>query len=136
MATYRVKPGFRFGAANQYGPSDLVELPADAASAFLDKLEPVVAVPAQPDDTQTEDDEPQDTLPQDDETPAEEDAQEDAEGEPLPIYGAFPGAEHLTRAGFVFLDDVPRDRDALIAVRGIGEATADAILAALASLEG
>lgn len=40
MATYRVRPGFSFGAFNQYGPGALVELTDFEASGFMDKLEP------------------------------------------------------------------------------------------------
>lgn len=46
MATWRVRPGFTFGAFNQFGPGDLVELSAFEAGGFLDKLEP--ASPAEP----------------------------------------------------------------------------------------
>lgn len=46
--TYRVRPGFRFGAQNQHGPGDLVELEEAAALGFLDKLELVEEVEAPP----------------------------------------------------------------------------------------
>lgn len=46
--TYRVRPGFRFGAHNQHGPGDLVELDEAAALGFLDKLELVQEVEAPP----------------------------------------------------------------------------------------
>lgn len=38
MATYRVKPGYWHGAANQYGPGDNIELSVEEAAGFLDKL--------------------------------------------------------------------------------------------------
>ena len=41
MATYRVRPGFTFGAFNQHKPGVLVELTEFEAGGFLDKLEPV-----------------------------------------------------------------------------------------------
>lgn len=41
MAEYRVKAGMRFGAQNQYGPGDKVELSVGEAAGFLDKLERV-----------------------------------------------------------------------------------------------
>lgn len=47
MSLYRVRPGFSFGAFNQFGPGDLVELTEFEAGGFMDKLEPapVVATP-------------------------------------------------------------------------------------------
>jgi hypothetical protein len=39
MAIFRVKAGFRFGAENQYGPGDNIELSVEEAEGFLDKLE-------------------------------------------------------------------------------------------------
>ena len=41
MDEYRVKPGQRFGAQNQYGPGDKVLLSPEEAQGFLDKLEPL-----------------------------------------------------------------------------------------------
>lgn len=41
LALFRVKAGCRFGAANQFGPGEVVELPAAALTAFGDKLEAV-----------------------------------------------------------------------------------------------
>lgn len=46
--TYRVRPGFRFGAQNQHAPGDVVELEEAAALGFLDKLELVQEVEAPP----------------------------------------------------------------------------------------
>lgn len=46
MVTFRVKPGYRFGQNNQYGPGDNIELSVEEASGFLDKLE-LVAEPAE-----------------------------------------------------------------------------------------
>lgn len=43
--TYRVKPGFRHGRDNEYGPGDTVELTEREASGFLDKLELVEGAP-------------------------------------------------------------------------------------------
>ena len=52
IKSYRVRPGFRFGALNQYEPGDVVQLEEAAALGFLDKLEPVEEVeeppPAEP----------------------------------------------------------------------------------------
>jgi hypothetical protein len=45
MPKYRVKPGMRHGAGNQYGPGDEVELTEAEARGFLDKLE---LVPEEP----------------------------------------------------------------------------------------
>ena len=50
----------------------------------------------------------------------------------LPIPADFPGAEALAEAGVVYLEAVPRDGDALVAIPGIGRATAGKILARLA----
>ena len=36
---YRVKPGFTFGKDRGLGPGDIVELTAEEAGGFLDKLE-------------------------------------------------------------------------------------------------
>jgi hypothetical protein len=41
MRQYRVKPGCRFGAQNEYKPGDVVTLPGDVLTAFGDKLEAV-----------------------------------------------------------------------------------------------
>lgn len=46
--TYRVRPGFRFGAQNQHAPGDVVELEEAAALGFLDKLELVEEVEEPP----------------------------------------------------------------------------------------
>ncbi len=43
MARWKVRPGCRFGARNQYGPGDQVDLTMNEAAGFADKLEPVVA---------------------------------------------------------------------------------------------
>ena len=50
MATWRVRPGFTFGAFNQHGPGALVELSEFEAGGFLDKLEPAdgSAPPSEP----------------------------------------------------------------------------------------
>lgn len=50
-------------------------------------------------------------------------------GSPLP--DDFPGLDALAEAGIVYLETVPRDGDALVAIPGIGKATAGKILAAL-----
>lgn len=47
MDEYRVKPGQRFGAQNQYGPGDKVLLSPEEAQGFLDKLE-LVPLPNPP----------------------------------------------------------------------------------------
>lgn len=39
MPTYRVKPGYKHGATNQYEPGDTVEMTEEEAAGFLDKLE-------------------------------------------------------------------------------------------------
>ena len=50
MATYMVKAGRRFGAENQYGPGDKVELSPQEAAGFLDKLSgPLAEEVAEPD---------------------------------------------------------------------------------------
>ena len=51
----RVRDGCRFGALNQYGPGDVVELPASVLVAFGDKLELVEseAAPAVPEPAHT-----------------------------------------------------------------------------------
>lgn len=49
----------------------------------------------------------------------------------MPIPDDFPGAEALAEAGIIFLETVPRDGDALVAIPGIGKATAGKILARL-----
>lgn len=54
LTLFRVRVGCRFGAMNQHGPGDVVELPASALIAFGDKLEPIAvavedaAVPDEP----------------------------------------------------------------------------------------
>ncbi len=40
---YRVRPGYRHGTQNQYGPGDVVELTEVEAAGFLDKLELAVS---------------------------------------------------------------------------------------------
>lgn len=50
-------------------------------------------------------------------------------GTPLP--DDFPGIEALAEAGIVYLETVPRDGDALVAIPGIGKATAGKILTRL-----
>lgn len=45
---YRVRPGYRHGAMDQYGAGDEVELTAAEAAGFLDKLEPVEPVEPDP----------------------------------------------------------------------------------------
>lgn len=47
---YRVRPGFRFGAFDELGPGDVVELTDGEAQGFRDKLELVVEVAATPTD--------------------------------------------------------------------------------------
>lgn len=42
---YRVRPGFRHGKDKQFGPGDTVELTAEEAAGFLDKLELVAPEP-------------------------------------------------------------------------------------------
>lgn len=46
--TYRVKPGMRYGAHDEFGPGDLVELTEYEAAGHLDKLELVVEEPKTP----------------------------------------------------------------------------------------
>ena len=41
---YRVRAGVRFGKLKQYGPGDVVEMTAEEAAGFLDKLELVDVV--------------------------------------------------------------------------------------------
>lgn len=41
VALFRVRPGMRYGAENQYAEGDVVELPVDVLPAFADKLERV-----------------------------------------------------------------------------------------------
>jgi hypothetical protein len=48
-----------------------------------------------------------------------------------PLPADFPGAEALLEAGTLYLETVPRDGDALVAIPGIGKATAGKILARL-----
>jgi hypothetical protein len=45
VALFRVRPGMRFGAENQYAEGDVIELPVDVLPAFADKLEPVEPEP-------------------------------------------------------------------------------------------
>lgn len=42
---YRVRPGFHHGKSKQFGPGDTVELTAEEAAGFLDKLELVAPDP-------------------------------------------------------------------------------------------
>ena len=44
-----------------------------------------------------------------------------------PIPDDFPGVVALHKAGIMILEDIPRNREALIAIKGIGEYTADEI---------
>lgn len=39
MPTYKVKPGYKHGASNQYEAGDTVEMTEQEAAGFLDKLE-------------------------------------------------------------------------------------------------
>lgn len=39
VALFRVRPGMRYGAENQYAEGDVIELPVDVLPAFADKLE-------------------------------------------------------------------------------------------------
>jgi hypothetical protein len=48
-----------------------------------------------------------------------------------PLPADFPGAEALAEAGIVYLEAVPRDGDALVAIPGIGKVTAGRILMGL-----
>jgi hypothetical protein len=41
LALFRVRPGMRFGAENQYAEGDVIELPVAVLPAFADKLESV-----------------------------------------------------------------------------------------------
>ena len=41
VALFRVRPGMRYGAENQYAEGDVIELPVDVLPAFADKLEMV-----------------------------------------------------------------------------------------------
>lgn len=41
---YRVRAGVRFGKGKEFGPGDVVELTAEEAAGFLDKLELVDVV--------------------------------------------------------------------------------------------
>ncbi len=41
VALFRVRPGMRYGAENQYAEGDVIELPVDVLPAFADKLESV-----------------------------------------------------------------------------------------------
>jgi len=56
-ALFRVRPGMRYGAENQYAEGDVIELPVDVLPAFADKLESV-----EPDAVQVEP-EPEVTKP-------------------------------------------------------------------------
>jgi hypothetical protein len=48
-----------------------------------------------------------------------------------PLPDDFPGRDALLAAGYKTVESVPRDRQTLIDLDGIGEKTADKILAAL-----
>lgn len=50
-----------------------------------------------------------------------------------PLPSDFPGRDKLAAAGILFVEDVPRDGDQLVAIEGIGQVTAGRILAYLAS---
>lgn len=142
MALYRVRQGYRHGIGKKYGPGDLVELTEAEAQGFLDKLERVQdapqpttgafvtnPAPSNPDKPDDEDDNP--AVDQGGEPDTGDADGVDDEGEPEPIGADFPGAIALARAGITHLDQVPRDEAALIAISGIGKATAEDILAAL-----
>ena len=45
VALFRVRPGMRYGAQNQFAEGDVVELPVDVLPAFADKLEMVEPEP-------------------------------------------------------------------------------------------
>lgn len=45
VALFRVRPGMRYGAENQYAEGDVIELPVDVLPAFADKLEMVEPEP-------------------------------------------------------------------------------------------
>lgn len=45
VALFRVRPGMRYGAGNQYAEGDVVELPVYVLPAFADKLERVEPEP-------------------------------------------------------------------------------------------
>ena len=48
MPAYRVKPGYRFGVNNRYGPGDVIELTKQEAAGFSDKLELVESSAGKP----------------------------------------------------------------------------------------
>lgn len=50
-------------------------------------------------------------------------------------FDALPGAKQLQAAGVESLDDVPRSMEELVAIDGIGEATAEKILEAIGNAE-
>lgn len=52
-------------------------------------------------------------------------------GGPTPLPEGFPGRELLVKAGYETTESVPRDLDELVAVNGIGNATALKVLDAL-----
>lgn len=48
-----------------------------------------------------------------------------------PIPDGFPGLDALTKAGIETIEQIPRDGDSLVEIKGIGKATAGQILAEL-----
>jgi hypothetical protein len=64
------------------------------------------------------------------EPPAEEDTVELKEGEPelTPLPEDFPGYDALVKEGIIYLETVPRKGEVLVAIPGIGAATANKIL--------
>ena len=61
--------------------------------------------------------------------------QDDRSADDSQIPANFPGRAALVEAGFASLDEIPRDLEALDAIDGIGEATAEKIVEALEDLE-
>lgn len=100
MPKFMVKPGCRFGAVDQYGPGDIVELSEQEAAGFADKLAPAPAAPATAPASLAVD------LPD--------------------ALGGLPEGvvEALATGGFVAVDQVRQASDAaLLALPGIGRAT-------------
>lgn len=56
---------------------------------------------------------------------------EPARPQMTPLPDDFPARDKLAAAGILYLETVPRDGDALVAIKGIGTATAGQILAYL-----